>query len=118
MASRLLAFTIGCASLLCQVPEPSSWTVTGTVLDSVTGKAVAGALVIWEPSFAAYGFRDRPADTTGPAANAARIVAGDSGTFTVSVDPTATGVRLFVSRQGYRTQDGKESAVLSLPAAP
>jgi len=101
-----------------QIPQAPAWTVTGTVLDSISGQPVAGALVIWEPSFAAYGFRDRPAESTGPAANAARIVTGGSGQFTVSVDPTATGVRLFVSRQGYRAQDGRETANLSLPAAP
>ena len=117
--ARFAASLLCSACLLAQIPaQPSPWTVTGTVLDSVTGKPVAGALVIWEPSFAAYGFRDRPADTAGPAANAARITAGDSGMFTVSVDPTATGVRLFISRQGYRTQDGKESAIFALNAAP
>jgi hypothetical protein len=123
MASRpvafiLAAFPLGCIRVLAQVPETPAWTVAGTVLDSITGQSLAGALVIWEPSFAAYGFRDRPAESIGPAANAARIVTGGSGTFTFSVDPTATGVRLFVSRQGYRAQDGKEVANLSLTAAP
>ena len=111
-------FILGCALLPAQTPETPGWTVSGTVLDSVTAQPVAGALVVWEPSFAAYGFRDRPADSAGPAANAARIVTGGPGTFTFSVDPTATGVRLFVSRQGYRAPDGKEVANLSLPAAP
>lgn len=118
MAWRLAAFLLGCSYVLGQVPETSGWTVTGTVLDSITGQPIVDALVLWEPSFAAYGFRDRPADSTGPAANAARIVTGESGQFTFSVDPTATGVRLFVSRQGYRAQDGRETANLSVPAAP
>ncbi len=122
MVSRLAALVLGCACgfscVSAQTPEASGWTVSGTVLDSITAQPVAGALVVWEPSFAAYGFRDRPAESAGPAANAARILTPGPGTFTFSVDPTATGVRLFVSRQGYRAQDGKEVASLSLPAAP
>ncbi|HEY1758017.1 MAG TPA: carboxypeptidase-like regulatory domain-containing protein [Bryobacteraceae bacterium] len=118
MASRLPALIFVCGIALGQVSETSSWTVAGTVLDSVTGKPIAGALVIWEPSFSAYGFRDRPADSTGPAANAARVAASAAGTFSLSIDPTATGVRLFVSHQGYNSQDGKESASLSVSAAP
>jgi hypothetical protein len=121
MPSRLAASVLGCVAGLAfvsaQVPQTPAWTVTGTVLDSITNQPVATALVIWEPSFAAYGFRDRPADSSGPAPNAARVVTNAAGTFTLSVDPTATGVRLFVSRKGYRAQDGKEAASLSVPAA-
>src|ERR1700689_2224482 len=91
----LAVFVLGCAAGFSQTPEPSAWVVTGTGLDSVTGQPVLGALVIWEPSFAAYGFRDRPADSTGPAPNAARSVTPGSGQFNFSVDPTAAGVRLF-----------------------
>src|ERR1700691_3837367 len=101
MVSRLATFTFGGVLLLAQTPETPGWTVTGTVVDSITAQPVAGALVVWEPSFAAYGFRDRPADSAGPAANAARILTPNSGIFAFSVVPTATGVRLFVSRQGY-----------------
>lgn len=101
-----------------QIPETPGWTVSGTVLDDITGRPVAAAQVVWEPSFAAYGFRDRPAESAGPTPNAVRIVTAEPGTFTFSVDPAATGVRLFVSRQGYRAQDGKEVASLSVSAAP
>jgi Carboxypeptidase regulatory-like domain/Polysaccharide lyase family 4, domain II len=118
----LAVFALGCAIGFSQPPgpppEPANWTVTGTVLDSVTGQPVAGALVIWEASFAAYGFRDRPADSTGPTANAARIVTPASGQFTFSADASATGVRLFISHQGYRAQDGKETANISVAAGP
>jgi hypothetical protein len=121
MASRLVASVLGCvagfACVSAQIPETPGWTVTGTVLDDITGRPVAAAQVVWEQSFAAYGFRDRPAESAGPAPNAARIATAEPGTFTFSVDPAATGVRLFVSRQGYRAQDGKEVASLSVPAA-
>jgi protocatechuate 3,4-dioxygenase beta subunit len=121
MHSRLAASVLGCiaglAYVTAQIPQTPAWTVTGTVLDSITGQPIAAAQVVWEPSFAAYGFRDRPAESTGPAPNAARVVTDGSGAFTLSVDPTATGVRLFVSRQGYHAQDGKETASVAVPAA-
>jgi hypothetical protein len=99
-----------------QTPQPQNWTVTGTVTDSLTSQPIAGALVMWEPSFASYGFRDRPMENDAPSANAARVTTNASGTFTLSADATATGVRLFVSHAGYRTQDGKAQAALSVRA--
>jgi hypothetical protein len=122
MASRGLGFILLCGLAFAQPPgqsqETARWALAGTVLDSITAQPIVGALVIWEPSFSAYGFRDRPAESTGPSANAARILTNEAGAFTISVDPTATGVRLFVSRQGYNAQDGKESASLAVSAAP
>src|SRR5271170_6639010 len=81
LAAFIVGFSCGLSNVAGQLPGPSGWTVTGTVLDSVSGQPLAGALVIWEPSFAAYGFRDRPANSSGPAPTAARIVTGGSGGF-------------------------------------
>lgn len=119
---RWLVVVLGCPFLWSQPrPDPlnsnplnsnKDWTVTGTVSDSITGGPISGATVIWEPSFATLGFRDRPLDPNGPSANAARVSTGASGAFTLSVDATATGARLFISRTGYRAQDGKASATV------
>lgn len=97
-------------------PRPAqNWTATGTVTDSVSGKPIAGALVVWEPSFSSFGFKDRPLDS-GPSSTAARTTTGPNGVFTLSVDPTATGARLFVSHVGYRAPDGKPAAALTISA--
>ncbi len=84
--------------------------------DALSGKAIAGAVVLWEPSFASYGFRDRPIESDTPSANAARLTTDASGAFTLSIEPTATGVRVFVSHAGYRTPEGKPLAALSVRA--
>jgi hypothetical protein len=118
---RCLAVVFGCASLWSrlawsQPAPPQNWALTGTVTDSLSGKPIADAVVLWEPSFASYGFRDRPIESDTPSANAARLTTDASGAFTLSIEPTATGVRLFVSHAGYRTQDGKPLAALSVRA--
>lgn len=100
----------------CQPSQPQPWSLSGTVTDSISGKAVVGAVVLWEPSFASYGFRDRPIESDAPSPNAVKITTDASGGFTLSADPTATGVRLFISRDGYRAQDGKNRVALSVKA--
>ncbi len=97
-----------------QPPQPKPWTITGTVVDSLSKQPVAGAQVIWEASFATLGFRDRPLDEQ-PPSGAARVTTGTAGSFSVSADPTAAGVRLFVSHAGYRGVDGKAFATLVVP---
>ncbi len=125
MLRCLVAMTFGGAILWGQAAEPppvpspakpQNWTVTGTVTNSITGQPISGAVVIWEPSFASYGFRDRPIEEEAPSANAARVTTGASGSFSVSADPTATGIRLFVSGAGYRAQDGKNYAAVAVRA--
>src|SRR5580704_14047791 len=111
----------GCVALWGQLAwsqpaPPQNWAVTGTVTDSLSGKPIPGAVVLWEPSFASYGFRDRPIESDTPSSKAARLTTDGSGTFTLSVEPTATGVRLFVSHDGYRTPEGKRLAALSVRA--
>lgn len=116
MTRCFLAVVFGCALLWSQPSQPRNWTVAGTVIDSSTAQPIPGALVVWEPSFASYGFRDRPIESDAPSSNAARMTTDSSGAFTFAVDGTATGVRLFVSRSGYRTQDGKTAAALAVRA--
>jgi len=109
-------FAVLCAaSVSAQPRQQQNWTLTGSVTDSITGKPIAGALVVWEPSFTAFGFKDRPLDS-GPSFEDARTTTDSSGAFTLSVDATATGVRLFVSRAGFRSTDGKPVVALSVAA--
>src|SRR5580704_5108961 len=110
MVRWCLAVIFGCASIWSQPAPPQNWTLSGMVTDALSGKPIAGAVVLWEPSFASYGFRDRPIESDTPSANAARLSTDASGAFAVSVEPTATGVRLFVSHAGYRTPEGKAQA--------
>ena len=102
-----------CAVALAQPRATANWTVSGTVVDSATAKPIPGAMVIWAPSFSAYGFKDRPLDS-GPAANDARVSADASGAFALSVEATATAVRVFVSHAGFQASDGKPMASLSI----
>lgn len=116
MARWTVLLLLSSTVLRCQPPQPRPWTVTGTVTDSLSGKPLAGAVVVWEPSFASYGFRDRPIESDAPSANAARLTTDASGSFTISADPTATGIRLFISHDGYRAEDGKNRAAFSIKA--
>lgn len=104
-----------CALAFGQPRQQQNWTLIGSVTDSISGKPIAGALVVWEPSFSAFGFKDRPLES-GPSAEDARTTTDATGTFTLSVDPTATGVRLFVSHPGFRSVDGKPVQALSVAA--
>ncbi len=114
---RWLSWLVFACPLAWSQPQPpQNWTVTGRVTDSLTAQPIAGALVLWEPSFASYGFRDRPIENDAPSANAVRVTTDAAGTFTLAADATATGVRLFVSHAGYRTQDGKAQAALAVRA--
>ena len=122
MVRRWAAFALvgACSGALLngQPPQPKPWTITGTVTDSLTRQPIAGASVVWEPSFAALGFRDRPLDEQ-PPSGAARVTTDAAGSFSVSADPSATGIRLFISHAGYRAQDGKTLAtVLVAPNSP
>lgn len=116
MARWTVLLLLSSTVLRCQPAQPQPWTLSGTVTDSITGKPIAGASVVWEPSFASYGFRDRPVESDAPSANAVKLTTDASGSFTLSADPTATGVRLFISREGYRALDGKNRVGLSIRA--
>lgn len=115
-AAFALVGTCGGALLRGQPAQPKPWTVTGTIVDSLTKQPISGAAVIWEPSFAAYGFRDRPLDEQAPPPSAARVETDAAGSFTISADATATGVRLFVSHAGYRAMDGRTFAAVAVSA--
>jgi len=104
-----------CALALGQPRQQQNCTLTGSVTDSTTGKPIAGALVVWEPSFSAFGFKDRPLDR-GPSIEDARTTTDSAGTFTLSIDATASGARLFVSHLGFRSPDGKPVVALSVAA--
>lgn len=102
-------------ALLNAQPQPvQNWTVIGKVNDSVTGRPIADAQIVWEPSFAALGFKERPLDPNSPAPNASRTATDAAGAFTISVDGTATGARLFISRAGYRSANGNATVALSV----
>jgi hypothetical protein len=89
--------------------------VSGTVLNAATGEPLAGALVVLRVSYADYGFRDRPGDRPWPA-DAARALTDESGRFSIEFDRGLPASRLFVSREGFRSEDNRE--IVTVPLLP
>ena len=89
--------------------------VSGTVLNAATGEPLAGALVVLRQSYANYGFRDRPGDRPWPA-DAARTLTDESGRFSIEFDRGLPASRLFVSHEGFRSEDNRE--IVTVPLLP
>jgi hypothetical protein len=82
-------------------------------LDAATGQPLSGAQVVLRVSYANYGFRDRIADHPLPA-DSARAVTDDSGRFSIQFEPDSIASVLFVSHDGFRSEDNREIAVLNM----
>ena len=89
--------------------------VSGTVLNAATGEPLAGALVVLRVSYANYGFRERSGDRPWPA-DAARALTDESGRFAIEFDRSLAASRLFVSREGFQSEDNRE--VVTVPLLP
>jgi Carboxypeptidase regulatory-like domain len=118
MARRWGMIGLALAGIAAQVSaqERASGIVSGTVLNAATGAPVAGAQVVLRVSYAIYGFRERLTDRPAPA-DAARAVTDESGKFTIEFDPSLPASRLFVSREGFRSQGNREVVVIPLMPA-
>src|SRR5579863_531683 len=89
--------------------------VSGRVVNSATGQPVAGAQVVLRVSYAIYGFHERESDRPLPG-DVARAVTDESGRFAIEFDPSAPPSRLFVAREGFRSQDNQDIATVALRA--
>jgi hypothetical protein len=87
--------------------------VSGTVVNAATGEPLGGALVVLRVSYANYGFRDRPGDRPWPA-DVARALTDESGRFAIEFDRSVPASRLFVSRDGFRSEDNREIVIVPL----
>jgi hypothetical protein len=90
--------------------------VSGTVVNAANGEPLAGALVVLRVSYASYGFRDRAGDRPSPG-DMARAVTDESGNFTIRFDPALPATRLFVSHEGFRSEDNREIVTVPLLSA-
>jgi hypothetical protein len=115
---RLGTFTLVLfwTSFLLQSQDSSDGIVSGTVINGATGQPVARAQVVLRVSYANYGFRDRLSDRPMPA-DSARTLTDDSGKFTISFDADSPASLLFVSREGFRSEDNREIAALPMRPA-
>src|SRR5580658_2917003 len=118
MARRWGMIGLALAGIAAQASaqERASGIVSGTVVNAATGKPVPGAQVVLRVSYAIYGFRDRLTDRPA-AADGARAVTDESGKFTIQFDSSLPASRLFVSREGFRSQANREVVVIPLMPA-
>jgi hypothetical protein len=90
--------------------------ITGSVINALTGEPVEGAAVIARQNFSEFGFRERPTSTI-PPRNADRVLTGEAGTFSIDIDPSTSSLALWISHPGFRTEDNRDTATLTLPVA-
>ena len=118
MCRRLGAFgaALFCAALTAQTGNNSDAFVSGTVVNAATGLPVSKAEVVLRVSYSNYGFRDRLSDRPMPA-DTARALTDDSGRFSIAFDADSPASLLFVSREGFRSEDNREIAALPMRPA-
>jgi hypothetical protein len=104
---------LACGSAVAQTGEPGDGLVSGTVIDAATGRPLAAAQVVLRVSYANYGFRDRLVDRPMPA-DSARAITDDSGRFSIPFDLDSPASLLFVSHEGFRSEDNRDIAVLGM----
>jgi hypothetical protein len=102
-----------CTALTAQTQNSSDAIVSGTVINAATGQPVPRAQVVLRVSYSNYGFRDRLSDRPMPA-DAARALTDDSGKFSIAFDADSPASLLFVSREGFRSEDNREIAALPM----
>jgi hypothetical protein len=105
----VLAFGVATA----QTAEPAEGLVSGTVINAATGQPLSAAQIVLRVSYANYGFRDRLIDRPMPA-DSARSVTDDSGRFFIHFDLDSPASLLFVSHEGFRSEDNRDIAVLAM----
>ena len=87
--------------------------VAGTVINAVSGEALAGATVVLRLSYASYGFRDRLSDRPSTS-DFGRVVTDGSGNFAIPFDTDLPASMLFVSEEGFRSEDNRDVAALPM----
>jgi hypothetical protein len=109
--------TLGAAlfftALTAQTQNTSNAIVSGTVINAATGQPVSNAQIVLRVSYSNYGFRDRLSDRPMPA-DTARALTDDSGKFNINFDADLPASLLFVSHEGFRSEDNRDIAALPM----
>jgi hypothetical protein len=82
-------------------------------MNAATGQPLADAAVVLRVSYSSYGFRDRLSDRPLPS-DSTRVTTDATGKFTIPFDLDSPASLLFVSRDGFRSEDNRDIAALRM----